>query len=103
MRSYDIGHRSIEAATGDRFRVTLEAMSSGGYLWKVAGVPAGLRLLEETVRPASTAIGAPTLYEFRLEVMGPIDGVLVFAYARPWDAGGQRPGFPLVSPSKPRR
>ena len=102
MRSYDIGHRSIEAAIGDRFRVTLEAASSGGYVWKIVTLPAGLRLLGDSLRPSSTAIGAPTRHEFRFEVVTAVKDPLVFEHARPWDSTGERHELTIRPPTPAR-
>jgi predicted secreted protein len=81
----------INVAIGEPFAVVLAENGPGGYLWRVADLPPGLRLRrEDDLAPGEGAPGATGEKVFELEAIEPGTFRLRFERRRDWEPGADR-------------
>ena len=81
----------IDVQAREPFTVLLSDNGPGGYLWRVADVPAELRLRrEDDVPPGELVPGASGQKLFELETSEPGTFTLRFERRRDWEPGADR-------------
>jgi predicted secreted protein len=81
----------IEVAVGGPFAVLLSGNGAGGYLWRVAEVPEGVRVWsEDDLPPGEAAPGATGTRRFELEATEPGTFGVRFELRRSWEPGAER-------------
>jgi predicted secreted protein len=81
----------VDVATGDPVVVVLADDGPGGYLWRVADLPAGITIRsEESLPPAEAAAGATGTKLFELEATEPGTHTVRFERRRDWEPGADR-------------
>lgn len=78
---------TIRAAVGAEFTVRLVSGTSAGYVWEVAGEPAGVKLLEWRVGNASgqDAPGDPVAQVFRWQALTVGQHLIHFVLKARWE------------------
>jgi predicted secreted protein len=81
----------IDVRRGERFVVVLSDNGPGGYLWRVAELPAGFQLRrEDDLAPGEGAPGATGEKVFELEAGESGTFTLRFERRRDWEPGADR-------------
>jgi len=81
----------IEVGVGRPFTVLLSGNAAGGYVWRIADVPEGLRpRAEDDVAPGEAAPGATGMRRFELEATAPGTFPVRFELRRDWEPGPER-------------
>ena len=78
---------TIRAAVGAEFTVCLVSGTSAGYVWEVAGEPAGVKLLERRVGnvPGRDAPGDPVAQVFRWQALTAGQHLIHFVLKPRWE------------------
>src|SRR3954447_20044771 len=83
--------QQVQVSAGEAFVVALSGNGVGGYLWRVAELPASIALREERdVAPGEIVPGADGSREFELEATAPGESVVRFTLKRDWEEAPAR-------------
>ncbi len=88
-RVYARSHSRITARAGETFALELEGNFTTGYQWRLepdAAQAAGLRIVDQEMKPGGPGIGAGGSQRFRIQALSAGKHTLRAEYKRPWEA-----------------
>ncbi|MEV6642581.1 protease inhibitor I42 family protein [Amycolatopsis sp. NPDC051371] len=87
---------AADVAPGERLELRLPENAGTGYQWVLDGPEPPLRVVEETLHPASDRAGGTGEHRFVLHADAPGETTLVARHARPWEPGSELHRFRLT-------
>ena len=86
MNSYGKKDTTIKVAYGEKFIITLETVSTAGYLWRYdIEDTTTITLSEEELLIHTTDLGASTYTQFTFQSLKKGDTHITMEYLRPWE------------------
>ena len=85
-RVYDQTATEIACRTGDAFELSLEALPSAGYEWRVQVDEARATVTELPAQIGGEDFGGSTRQRFRVEPLASGRTAMRLTYGRPWEA-----------------